>query len=119
MKPSVILIVTLFLFGFVFSLKSNESSCDIKDYFKAITTKKICLNSDNLLENKIYILYDVNPVEGFNLRRDVYIRMAVFVHNLRKKSIFHNVKLVLPPFPRLYHWKSSYLDQNLIFWNHF
>ena len=26
-----------------------------------------------------YILYDVNPGEGFNLRRDVYMRMAVFV----------------------------------------
>ena len=26
-----------------------------------------------------YILYDINPGEGFNLRRDVYMRMAVFV----------------------------------------
>ena len=26
-----------------------------------------------------YVLYDVNPGEGFNLRRDVYMRMAVFV----------------------------------------
>jgi len=25
-----------------------------------------------------YILYDVNPGEGFNLRRDVYMRLAVF-----------------------------------------
>ena len=29
-----------------------------------------------------YILYDVNPGEGFNLRRDVYMRMAVFVKKL-------------------------------------
>ena len=26
-----------------------------------------------------YVLYDVNPGEGFNLRRDVYMRLAVFV----------------------------------------
>jgi hypothetical protein len=31
-----------------------------------------------------YILYDVNPGEGFNLRRDVYMRMAVFVKKLNK-----------------------------------
>jgi hypothetical protein len=26
-----------------------------------------------------YILYDVNPGEGFNLRRDVFMRVAVLV----------------------------------------
>jgi len=30
-----------------------------------------------------YLLYDVNPSEGFNLRRDVYLRMAVLVAHLR------------------------------------
>ena len=34
---------------------------------------------DDLSDNTRYVLYDVNPGEGFNLRRDVYMRMAVFV----------------------------------------
>ncbi|XP_059618581.1 GDP-fucose protein O-fucosyltransferase 2 [Phlebotomus argentipes] len=70
-------------------------------------------------ENITYILYDVNPVEGFNLRRDVYIRMAVFVKNLRQDERYRNTKLVLPPFSDLYHWRSRYLDQSHVFWNTF
>ena len=31
-----------------------------------------------------YILYDVNPGEGFNLRRDVFMRMAVLVKKLNE-----------------------------------
>lgn len=31
-----------------------------------------------------YLLYDINPGEGFNLRRDVYMRIASLVKNLRK-----------------------------------
>ena len=33
-----------------------------------------------------FIFYDVNPGEGFNLRRDVFIRMAVMVHKLNLQS---------------------------------
>ena len=29
-----------------------------------------------------YLFYDVNPGEGFNLRRDVYMRIAVLVKHL-------------------------------------
>ena len=36
-----------------------------------------------------YILYDVNPGEGFNLRRDVYMRMAVFVRLESCLMFFH------------------------------
>lgn len=71
----------------------------------------------------IYILYDVNPAEGFNLRRDVYIRLAVFIKQLRKHSGYERATLVLPPFGRLYHWKSiagaAASDQHQLFWNHF
>ena len=68
----------------------------------------------------IYVLYNVNAAEGFNLRRDVYIRLAVFMRQLQAKEGFKNVKLVLPPFLRLYHWRSQDIDQNHIqFWNHF
>lgn len=66
----------------------------------------------------LYILYDMNPVEGFNLRRDVYIRMAVFVKAL-KESTYPNVRLVLPPFSELFHWRSRDLNQKHIFWNQF
>ncbi|XP_051478701.1 GDP-fucose protein O-fucosyltransferase 2 isoform X2 [Apus apus] len=33
-----------------------------------------------------YLLYDVNPPEGFNLRRDVYVRIASLLKTLLKKS---------------------------------
>jgi len=33
-----------------------------------------------------YIFYDVNPGEGFNLRRDVFMRMAVFVKKLNEEN---------------------------------
>lgn len=76
----------------------------------------------------IFLLYDVNSVEGFNLRRDVYIRMAVFIKSLRKQNNYANSYLVLPPFYQLYHWNlvSTYRyrnhnvnDDDILFWNHF
>lgn len=54
-----------------------------------------------------YILYDVNPPEGFNLRRDVYIRIAVFTRNLAERSD-EDWHLVLPPWFNLYHWDQRY-----------
>nr|CAD7203741.1 unnamed protein product [Timema douglasi] len=33
-----------------------------------------------------YILYDVNPLEGFNLRRDVYMRYAVLARRLQQNG---------------------------------
>ncbi|XP_037725840.1 GDP-fucose protein O-fucosyltransferase 2 [Drosophila subpulchrella] len=71
------------------------------------------------LGGTVYILYDVNISEGFNLRRDVYIRMAVFVRRLRRRQRFRNVRLVLPPWPRLYHWHSQGLQQAGLPWSHF
>ncbi|XP_063237692.1 GDP-fucose protein O-fucosyltransferase 2 isoform X3 [Bacillus rossius redtenbacheri] len=52
-----------------------------------------------------YILYDVNPPEGFNLRRDVYMRIARFVRKLSGED--GSWKLVLPPWTKLYHWQSA------------
>lgn len=57
------------------------------------------------LSDKKYILYDVNYGEGFNLRRDVYLRIANTVRVLRENG--HNYVLVLPPFGRLYHWRKG------------
>lgn len=76
----------------------------------------------------IFLFYDVNSVEGFNLRRDVYIRMAVFLKSLRKRHHYANSYLVLPPFYQLYHWNlvTPYRYRNddintddVMFWNHF
>ncbi|XP_063356067.1 GDP-fucose protein O-fucosyltransferase 2 isoform X2 [Pelmatolapia mariae] len=64
-----------------------------------------------------YLLYDVNPPEGFNLRRDVYIRMASLVKTLRKEG--DDWVLVLPPWGRLYHWQSPNLHQIRIPWGEF
>ncbi|EFA07652.2 GDP-fucose protein O-fucosyltransferase 2 [Tribolium castaneum] len=56
-----------------------------------------------------YLLYDVNPPEGFNLRRDVYMRFAILAYKLKqsKKDELNNFKLVLPPWSRLFHWKYN------------
>ena len=76
-----------------------------------------------------YILYDINPGEGFNLRRDVYMRMAVFVRynlvkffppdnpDLVRKLNFEDPEirwvLVLPPWGHLYHWRSRKLGPQI------
>lgn len=62
-------------------------------------------------------MYDVNPPEGFNLRRDVYIRMASMVKTLRKEG--DDWVLVLPPWGRLYHWQSPNVHQVHIPWGEF
>ena len=70
--------------------------------------------------NTRYILYDVNPGEGFNLRRDVYMRMAVFVRKLNIGDPNTRWVLVLPPWGHLYHWKTRELGpQRHIGWSHF
>ncbi|XP_032671936.1 GDP-fucose protein O-fucosyltransferase 2 isoform X2 [Odontomachus brunneus] len=69
---------------------------------------------------KFYILYDVNPPEGFNLRRDVYIRVAVFLKKLIEKYKEFQWQLVLPPWGNLYHWRSKHIgQQKLIPWSDF
>lgn len=52
------------------------------------------------------------------MRRDVFIRMAVFIKSL-KATTYPNVRLVLPPFSELFHWRSRDLNQKHIFWNQF
>ncbi|XP_061463610.1 GDP-fucose protein O-fucosyltransferase 2 isoform X1 [Rhineura floridana] len=63
-----------------------------------------------------YLLYDVNPPEGFNLRRDVYIRVASLIKTLLKSEAW---VLVLPPWGRLYHWQSPDIHQIRIPWFEF
>ena len=58
----------------------------------------------------------MNPPEGFNLRRDVYIRMASLVKTLGRQGDW---VLVLPPWGRLYHWQSPDIHQVRIPWGEF
>lgn len=62
-----------------------------------------------------YLIYDVNPGEGFNLRRDVYMRVANMMKLLREKQ---NWILVVPPWRKLYHWRSP-IEQTALPWRTF
>ena len=67
-----------------------------------------------------YILYDVNPGEGFNLRRDVFMRIGVMVKRLNDESLKYSYTLVLPAWGPLYHWQSRELGiQSRIPWKNF
>jgi peptide-O-fucosyltransferase len=110
---------------FVFHLVLSQNHCDIKEIF--VISNNFCeadeapsqAGVDNeSLSDPVYILYSVNPVEGFNLRRDVYLRMAIFVRHLRRVKGYENSHLILPVFHHLYHWKSQFRQSNM-FWNHF
>ncbi|KRX19285.1 GDP-fucose protein O-fucosyltransferase 2 [Trichinella nelsoni] len=68
-----------------------------------------------LVKSSRYLHYDVNPAEGQNLRRDVYIRVASMVHYLREKG--HDFVLVLPPWGSSIHHRSHQLGyQHRIPW---
>lgn len=80
-------------------------------------TKDTCINCFPPPHLHRYLLYDVNPPEGFNLRRDVYIRMASLAKTLRNDG--GDWVLVLPPWGRLYHWQSPNIYQIRIPWGEF
>ncbi|CAD6190420.1 unnamed protein product [Caenorhabditis auriculariae] len=52
-----------------------------------------------------FLLFDVNLGEGFNLRRDVYMRVANTIRLLRLAG--ENFILVLPAWGGLYHWQRQ------------
>ena len=75
----------------------------------------------NQASHQKFILYDTNPGEGFNLRRDVYIRIANLVKGLneaeKRESTDVEYTLVLPPWGRIgYHWGH---EENQIPWSDF
>ncbi|XP_043931925.1 GDP-fucose protein O-fucosyltransferase 2 isoform X2 [Protopterus annectens] len=74
------------------------------------------LPSSGTARSRRYLLYDVNPPEGFNLRRDVYIRIASLLKTLLKSEEW---VLVLPPWGRLYHWQTPGIHQVQIPWSNF
>jgi peptide-O-fucosyltransferase len=105
-------VVKVFTFSLVFNLVLSQS-CDINEIF---VIRKVCDVKSS--PDPVFILYSVNPAEGFNLRRDVYLRMAIFLKTLRQVKGYEKSFLVLPVFHHLYHWKSHFHQSNM-FWNHF
>ncbi|XP_071450754.1 GDP-fucose protein O-fucosyltransferase 2 [Hetaerina americana] len=84
------------------------------DHCSRLVSNENCKNS---IIDERYLLYDINPPEGFNLRRDVFLRVAILTKKLQK---FGDWTLVLPPWTSLYHWRSSDAgDQYNIPWGKF
>ena len=90
----------------------NTMAIHCMDFFWTILTLlSLILQSESNPDLEThYLLYSVNPGEGFNLRRDVYMRAATLVKELRKKEDW---VLVVPPWPHLHHWRTNYLQANL------
>ncbi|XP_053698053.1 GDP-fucose protein O-fucosyltransferase 2 [Sabethes cyaneus] len=122
---------TSYLYAFTFfyiwllgcGTAEHAGVCTIRNFFQyyfttSLESKPFEVVDSPTQESKIYILYDINPSEGFNLRRDVYIRLAVFLRSLRRYQGYENTVLVLPPWSALYHWRSA-TDQMHIPWSHF
>jgi peptide-O-fucosyltransferase len=74
-------------------------------------SEQIVVGSAKSRPERRYFIYDVNPGEGFNLRRDVYLRAANTVKRLRKKDPAW--VLVLPAWPHLYHWQSEFRQEKI------
>ncbi|KAJ8963976.1 hypothetical protein NQ314_005235 [Rhamnusium bicolor] len=85
------------------------SSCSYSD--------SVCYKNDNKCtkENQFrYLLYDVNAPEGFNLRRDVYMRFAILAHQMQKSdNPALKFKMVLPPWSHLVHWSYSEYPEHI------
>ena len=94
------------------------SFCMSEDDYEAGTSRHMAPDVTIPRVGTKYLIYSVNPGEGFNLRRDVYMRAAIFVKHLREKYESEDWTLVLPPWPHLYHWKSD-LPQSDVPWRRF
>ncbi|XP_046975654.1 GDP-fucose protein O-fucosyltransferase 2 [Vanessa cardui] len=96
----------LFLCVILTSAEKGDGYCDLKE--------KTC---DGDFLNEKFIIYDVNPPEGFNLRRDVYMRFAIMLSEARQHH--KNWMLILPPWYSLYHWQTTQSDFPLPWSNFF
>ncbi|KAJ0169771.1 hypothetical protein K1T71_014377 [Dendrolimus kikuchii] len=107
---NLILYITSFLLVNA-EVNTANGYCDI--------TSKTCPDSTQDINEQKYIFYDVNPPEGFNLRRDVYMRFAIMLTEAHKRGKIKDWSLVLPPWYNLYHWKSSSHKSKPAPWGHF
>lgn len=95
--------------------------CDVSadEYVSDNDSTQKCSTRKHFMQKR-YILYDVNPSEGFNLRRDVYIRIAVFLKKLIERDKEFQWQLVLPPWGNLYHWRNKNAkSQEYLSWGNF
>uniref|UniRef100_A0AAZ3QIX7 GDP-fucose protein O-fucosyltransferase 2 n=1 Tax=Oncorhynchus tshawytscha TaxID=74940 RepID=A0AAZ3QIX7_ONCTS len=81
----------------ILALSAVVVECQIEDTFRA--GNSVFSPAVAAARDLRYLLYDINPPEGFNLRRDVYIRMASLVKTLRRHSDW---VLVLPPWGQFF-----------------
>ncbi|XP_061726167.1 GDP-fucose protein O-fucosyltransferase 2 [Cydia pomonella] len=88
--------ICVFLINLLFAAAQDSGYCD--------ASSKSC---DLKVDEQKLIFYDVNPPEGFNLRRDVYMRFAIMLAEAQKHGKRNDWQLVLPPWYHLYHWKIS------------
>lgn len=104
----MLLIFFIFLLYVKLVKQDFVDSCDIESQtcHKEVTNEK-------------YIFYDVNPPEGFNLRRDVYMRFAIMLTEAHRNGGRLNWSLVLPPWYNLYHWKTLYSKSAPLPWSNF
>lgn len=94
-------------------VSSQDTSFDTGNQLLEVTAK-----THNISDTTKFLIFEVNPGEGFNLRRDVYIRVANLINRLNDEKGQHWI-LVLPPWRHLYHWKSRYLRQDAEPWANF
>uniref|UniRef100_A0A915NS61 Uncharacterized protein n=1 Tax=Meloidogyne floridensis TaxID=298350 RepID=A0A915NS61_9BILA len=76
------LIIFLFFFLLFFQLTHSFQKCYQTKFNNFIKSN---LKEQQCIVNERFLLYSVNRGEGFNLRRDVYMRVANVVRQLREK----------------------------------
>ena len=90
-------------FVFLLIILNSLANKEINDCHEDSSSNQNCL-----MRQTKFILYDVNVGEGFNLRRDVYMRMASLV-----KSLGNQYTLVLPLWDNIPHWKRKNRKKHL------
>lgn len=93
-------LISFFIIHLLFAAAQDVDYCDV--------STKSC----DTLDDKKLIFYDVNPPEGFNLRRDVYMRFAIMLAEAHKREKRTNYQLVLPPWYGLYHWTTARVQKD-------
>ena len=107
----------IFVVLFTFILLSKTNGEDVS-FASGKNTLKVTSQTHNITDKTRFIMHDVNPGEGFNLRRDVYLRVANLVKMLNDQDDQHWI-LVLAPWRHLYHWQNRYLKQEGEPWSNF
>ncbi len=126
-KLAFILIIQVIFIRFLTGNENHDDKNEDDDsanvnnekYFEANGPASIKIGqkiNETVASSTRYLIYGVNPGEGFNLRRDVYVRVANLIKHLR--GIGEDFVLVLPPWRHLYHWRSN-REQNGVAWKKF